>query len=83
MEKWLKQYGPVVGLMLGSERAVAISGPTEVIEVLRKEEFLGRPENANFRQENFNRKLGKFNFTLSLLKLFKDSENGFCLNGVL
>lgn len=64
MEKWLKQYGPVVGLMLGSQPAVAICGPTEVLEVLRREEFQGRPENANFRQENFNRKLGKFQFEI-------------------
>lgn len=60
MEKWLKQYGPVVGLMIGSQPAVAICGPTEVLEILRREEFQGRPENANFRQENFNRKLGLF-----------------------
>jgi ferredoxin-NADP reductase len=60
MEKWLKQYGPVVGLMLGSQPAVAVCGPAEVMEAMRRDEFLGRPENANFRQENFNRKLGNF-----------------------
>jgi ferredoxin-NADP reductase len=69
MEKWLKQYGPVVGLMLGPQPAVAICGPTEVMEAMRKEEFLGRPENANFRQENFNRKLGKFQFDSFLIQI--------------
>ncbi|KDR22559.1 methyl farnesoate epoxidase-like isoform X2 [Zootermopsis nevadensis] len=60
MELWLKKYGSVVGLMLGSQPAVLICGPNEVLEVLRREEFQGRPEKANFRQENFNRKLGVF-----------------------
>jgi hypothetical protein len=60
MELWLKQYGPVVGIMLGSQPAVLICGPHEVQEAMRREEFQGRPEKANFRQENFNRKLGKF-----------------------
>jgi hypothetical protein len=62
MEQWLKQYGSVVGVMLGSQPAVFICGPSEVREVMKREEFQGRPENANFRQDNFNRKLGKFQY---------------------
>jgi hypothetical protein len=77
MEQWLQQYGPVVGLMLGSQPAVAICAPNEVLEAMRREEFQGRPENANFRQENFNRKLGKFQFELFSYWNYSQIANSF------
>ena len=67
MEKWAKQYGPIVGLMLGKQPAIVVCKPKEVLEVLQREEFQGRPENANFRIDNFNRRLGEYS-----VKFFED-----------
>ncbi|XP_069672282.1 methyl farnesoate epoxidase-like [Periplaneta americana] len=58
--KWRKRYGPVVGLMFGSKPTVAIVEPKAVLEVLRREEFQGRPDNFNSRDRAFNKRLGFF-----------------------
>ncbi|KAJ9577737.1 hypothetical protein L9F63_005730 [Diploptera punctata] len=60
MEKWAKRYGPVVGLMLGKQPVIIVCKPKQVLEVLQRDEFQARPENANFRLDTFNRKLGVF-----------------------
>jgi hypothetical protein len=57
--KWLEKYGPVVGLMFGSKKAVAVSGAKGVLEVLRREEFQGRPESSRVKDISFNKRLGK------------------------
>jgi hypothetical protein len=60
-KKWLKEYGPVVGLMYGTQPAVAVIGAQEVMEVFRREEFQGRPNTFNSRDRSFNKRLGKRN----------------------
>lgn len=55
---WLEKYGPVVGLLFGSRKAVAVSGAKAVLEVLRREEFQGRTENAKLKDRSFNKRLG-------------------------
>jgi hypothetical protein len=60
-KKWSKEYGPVVGLMFGSKPTVAVVGAQEALEVLRREEFQGRPDNFNSRDRSFNKRLGKKN----------------------
>ncbi|XP_069672288.1 methyl farnesoate epoxidase-like [Periplaneta americana] len=57
-EKWLSQYGPLVGLMLGAKKCVAVCGPKEVLEVLRREEFQGRHQNVLIRDRAFDKKIG-------------------------
>jgi hypothetical protein len=58
-KKWLKKYGPVVGLMYGSHPTIAVVGAETVLEVLRREEFQGRPDSFNARDRAFNKRLGK------------------------
>jgi methyl farnesoate epoxidase/farnesoate epoxidase len=58
-KKWLKEYGPVVGLMHGSHPAIAVIGAEAVLEVLRRDEFQGRPDSFNARDRAFNKRLGK------------------------
>jgi len=57
---WLEKYGPLVGLILGSSPVIAVGGPREVMEVLRRDEFQGRPDVENVREGNFNKRLGEF-----------------------
>lgn len=54
----MEKYGPVVGLMLGSIPIIAVSGPREVLEVLRRNEFDGRPDAPEVRERNLNKRLG-------------------------
>jgi hypothetical protein len=61
-KKWKKEYGPVVGLMLGSQPAIAVVGPEEVLEALRRDEFQGRPDTFNARDRAFEKRLGTFCF---------------------
>ena len=69
-KKWLKRYGPVVGLMYGSHPAIAVIGGEESLEVLRREEFQGRPDSFNARDRAFNKRLGKTRIYF-LLKLYR------------
>jgi hypothetical protein len=57
--KWAETYGPVVGLMFGSRRALAVSGPKSVLEVLHRDEFQGRTLNSRMQARLFNKPLGK------------------------
>jgi hypothetical protein len=57
--KWMEKYGPVVGLLLGPRKAVAVSGARTVFEVLRREEFQGRTESSKLKEASFNKRLGK------------------------
>jgi hypothetical protein len=63
-KKWKKEYGSVVGLMFGSKPTIAVIGAEEVLEVLRREEFQGRPDTFNSRDRAFNKRLGKFCFII-------------------
>ena len=60
-DEWKKKYGPLVGLVLGKSRVVAVCGPTEIFEVLRRDEFQGRPKGEFIKQRSFNKNIGKFN----------------------
>lgn len=57
--EWLQKYGPVVGLVYGSSRIIAICGAREVFEVLQREEFQARPNNAFVKERSFGKRLGK------------------------
>lgn len=59
VKKWINDYGPVVGLMFGSHPAVAVIGAKQVMEVLRRDEFQGRPYTFNAKHRSFNKRLGK------------------------
>jgi hypothetical protein len=61
-KKWLKEYGPVVGLMYGSHPVIAVIGAEECLEVFRRDEFQGRPDTFNSRDRAFNKKLGNTRF---------------------
>lgn len=49
-----------MGLMLGSIPIIAVSGPRQVLEVLRRDEFQGRPDSPEVRERSFNKQLGEF-----------------------
>jgi len=59
-KKWLKEYGPVVGLMYGSQPVIAVVDGETCLEVLRRDEFQGRPDSFNSRDRAFNKRLGFF-----------------------
>jgi len=59
-KKWLKEYGPVVGLMYGSHPVIATVSGEACLEVLRRDEFQGRPDSFNSRDRAFNKRLGFF-----------------------
>ncbi|XP_067013413.2 methyl farnesoate epoxidase [Anabrus simplex] len=58
MEKWRSQYGPVVGIFLGRQPAIAVCEPSTVLEVLKREEFQGRPDNESLRERSLGKHLG-------------------------
>ncbi|XP_046999526.1 methyl farnesoate epoxidase-like [Schistocerca americana] len=60
MEEWRETYGPVVGLMLGSQLGVAVCRPDAVFEALKNDDLQGRPDNKFFRERTFNKRLGVF-----------------------
>lgn len=47
------KYGPVIGVKLGFVNAVIVCGGKEVREVLKREEFQGRPGGVYREGENF------------------------------
>ncbi|KAJ9587374.1 hypothetical protein L9F63_019099 [Diploptera punctata] len=57
--EWRKKYGPIVGYVLGSGKFIAICGPHEVLEVLKRDEFQGRPKHI-LKERSFNKPLGIF-----------------------
>lgn len=58
-EEWKRQYGFVVGAMLGPQPAVFIQGYPYVQEGLKKAEFQGRPQTPDFKERSFGELLGK------------------------
>ncbi|XP_055609285.1 methyl farnesoate epoxidase-like [Uranotaenia lowii] len=52
------RFGSIVGLKLGRDKVVIISGPETIREFYAKEEFDGRPNGFFFRVRSFNRRLG-------------------------
>lgn len=56
--KWAETYGPVVGLMFGSRKALAVSGPKTVLEVLHRDEFQGRTVNSRMQERLFSKRHG-------------------------
>lgn len=62
--EWQTKYGPLVGFLVGSQKFVAICGPNEVLEVLKRDEFQGRPKGDFLKERSFNKSLGKYCFYL-------------------
>lgn len=58
-----RTYGPIVGLRLGKDRIVIVSGKDAVSEVLTRDDFDGRPDGFFFKMRTFGQRLGKFFFT--------------------
>ncbi|KAJ1525347.1 hypothetical protein ONE63_010165 [Megalurothrips usitatus] len=76
-----RRYGPVVGLRLGRDRVVVVSGAAAVRAVLTHADFDGRPDGFFFRLRCFGQRLGivftegahwqeQRRFSLRLLKHF-------------
>lgn len=55
-----EQYGPLVGLRLGKDRIVLVSGYPLVKEILSKEECEGRSDGFLFRLRAFGKRLGEW-----------------------
>lgn len=51
-------YGNIVGLRLGRDRIIIVSGRSAIREVLTREEFDGRPDGFLFRLRTFRKRLG-------------------------
>nr|CAD7262268.1 unnamed protein product [Timema shepardi] len=60
MMTWQHTYGSLTGFMMGGQPMVAVCEPKAVQEVLRREEFQGRPDMFIFKERSFNKKLGVF-----------------------
>ncbi|XP_058464516.1 methyl farnesoate epoxidase-like [Malaya genurostris] len=54
----VRRFGPVVGLKLGRDRVVIVSGAVAIREFYSKEELNGRPDGFFFRVRSFNKRLG-------------------------
>ncbi|KAF7988456.1 hypothetical protein HCN44_001029 [Aphidius gifuensis] len=57
-EELSKIYGPILGMKLGRQKLVVISGNELVKKVLNTDEFNGRPDGFFFRARSFGKKLG-------------------------
>ena len=57
--EWRTKYGSVVGCIIGGRKLIAVCGPLEVLEVLKRDEFQGRPKETIFKERSFNKRLGK------------------------
>ncbi|XP_055531617.1 methyl farnesoate epoxidase-like [Wyeomyia smithii] len=62
----VNRFGPVVGLKLGRDRVVIVSGMDAIRELYCKDEFNGRPDGFFFRIRSFDKRLGV---------VFTDGEN--------
>ncbi|XP_021697821.1 methyl farnesoate epoxidase [Aedes aegypti] len=54
----MRRYGPIVGLRLGRDRVVIVSGLDAIREVYSKDQFDGRPDGFFFRIRSFDKRLG-------------------------
>jgi len=60
-EELRKRYkSDVIGLKLGSEYVVVVFGNALVNDVLRRDEFQGRPDNFFMRLRTLGKRLGKY-----------------------
>lgn len=57
-DKLAKDYGPVVGLRLGMDLIVIVSGINGIRDIFTKEEFDGRPDGFFFKMRTFGKRLG-------------------------
>lgn len=58
-DEFASKYGPLVGLRMGLDRAVIVSGGEAVKHVYSRDDCDGRPEGFYFRMRTFGEKLGK------------------------
>ncbi|XP_058835271.1 methyl farnesoate epoxidase-like [Topomyia yanbarensis] len=87
----VRRFGPVVGLKLGRDRVVIVSGIDAVREFYSKEELNGRPDGFFFRVRSFNKRLGvvftdgedwdvQRRFTIKTLKTLGMGKTGMTFN---
>lgn len=57
-----EKFGSVVGLKMGRNLVVTVSGPEAVKEILSRDEFDGRPDGFFFRLRTFGKRLGVYSF---------------------
>ena len=57
-QKLAKMYGSVVGLRLGNDKIIIVSGKDAIKEFYSKDEFDGRPDGFFFRVRSFDKRLG-------------------------
>ncbi|EEB10337.1 cytochrome P-450, putative [Pediculus humanus corporis] len=57
-EELYNKYGPLVGLRLGKDRIILVSGQSNVKKVLLNEDFDARPDGFFFRMRSYKQRLG-------------------------
>ncbi|KAI5693419.1 hypothetical protein M8J75_015770 [Diaphorina citri] len=60
LEEWSAQYGPLIGVMMGRQPGLFVTGGGPVVAALKKEEFQGRPDTKYVRDRSFGEMLGIF-----------------------
>lgn len=60
LEEWVAKYGPLVGVMMGPQPGLFVTGADSVVAALKKEEFQGRPDTKYVRERSFGERLGIF-----------------------
>lgn len=58
-EKLVRQYGPIVGLRVGKDRQVIVSGYEAIREMSSREDFDGKPRGPLYETRTFNMRRGK------------------------
>lgn len=53
-----KQFGPVVGLKVGRDRLIIVSGFEAIRQLYAADEFAGRPDGFFYRMRSFEKRLG-------------------------
>lgn len=53
-----KRFGPVVGLKVGRERLIIVSGCEAIRQLYSADEFMGRPDGFFYRLRTFEKRLG-------------------------
>lgn len=61
LEEWVAKYGPLVGVMMGPQPGLFVTGADSVVAALKKEEFQGRPDTKYVRERSFGERLGESN----------------------
>uniref|UniRef100_A0A8D8PP00 Methyl farnesoate epoxidase n=1 Tax=Cacopsylla melanoneura TaxID=428564 RepID=A0A8D8PP00_9HEMI len=60
LEDWGRRYGPLIGVMMGRQPGLFVTGAGPVVTALKKEEFQGRPDTKYVRERSFGERLGIF-----------------------